>query len=85
MVIPSNNKDTFSLVKGLLICLSTRYPKAMLNELVLLIKLNVDAAFLKDDTRLAVIARDEYGKVIKAWAKEHILCDFIMVEAFSIL
>ena len=49
------------------------------------IKLNVDAAFLKDDTRLAVIARDKYGKVIKAWAKEHILCDSIMVEAFSIL
>ena len=37
MVIPSNNKDTFSLVKGLLICLSTRQPKAMLNELVLLV------------------------------------------------
>ena len=49
------------------------------------IKLNVDVVVLKDHTRLAVIARDEHRKVIKAWAKDHILCDSMMAEAFPIL
>ena len=50
-----------------------------------MIKLNVDAAVLKDHSRLAVIARDEYGKVITTWAKDYILCDSMMAKAFSIL
>ncbi len=49
------------------------------------IKLNVDAAVLKDHTRLVVIAHDEYRKVIKVWAKDHILCNSIMPKAFAIL
>jgi hypothetical protein len=51
----------------------------------MVIKLNVDAVVLKDHRRLAIIARDEYGKMIKAWAKDHVLCDSIMAKDYAIL
>jgi hypothetical protein len=48
------------------------------------IKLNVDAAVLKDHTQLAVVARDDQGQVLKAWSKEHILCQPMQAEASAI-
>ena len=50
-----------------------------------MIKLNVDAVALKDHRRLAIIAWDEYEKMIKAWAKDHVLCDSIMAKDYAIL
>ena len=35
--------------------------------------------------KLAVVARDDQGQKIKAWTKEHFLCELVMVEAAAIL
>jgi hypothetical protein len=43
----------------------------------------VDAAVAIDHTSLAV-ARDEQGRVIKAWTKEHDLCEPTQAEAYAI-
>jgi ribonuclease HI len=48
------------------------------------IKLNVDVAISKEFTTLAVVARDENGQILNAWAKEHILCDPLQAEAAAL-
>ena len=48
------------------------------------IKLNVDAAISKEFTTLAIVARDENGRILNAWAKEHILCDPLQVKAAAL-
>ena len=48
------------------------------------IKLNADAAVANDHTSLAIVARDEQGQVIKAWTKEHVLCEPIQAETHAI-
>jgi hypothetical protein len=32
-----------------------------------------------------LVARDDQGQKIKAWTKEHFLCELVMVEAAAIL
>ena len=49
------------------------------------IKLNVDAAVSQAFTSLAVVARNEFGEVLKVWAKIHDLCTPTQVEAAAIL
>lgn len=49
------------------------------------IKLNIDAAVARDSTSLAVVARDDHGQVLKAWKREHFLCDPLQAEANAIL
>uniref|UniRef100_A0A2N9G5A9 RNase H type-1 domain-containing protein n=1 Tax=Fagus sylvatica TaxID=28930 RepID=A0A2N9G5A9_FAGSY len=41
-------------------------------------------AIFKEFTTLAVVARDENGQILNAWAKEHILCDPLQVEAAAL-
>jgi hypothetical protein len=48
------------------------------------IKLNVDAAILPTSARIAVIARDEGGLLIKAWAKSVVTSDPLIAEATAI-
>lgn len=48
------------------------------------IKLNVDAAILPSSARIAVIARDKDGLLIKAWAKSVLSCDPLSAEASAI-
>uniref|UniRef100_A0A2N9IGZ4 Reverse transcriptase domain-containing protein n=1 Tax=Fagus sylvatica TaxID=28930 RepID=A0A2N9IGZ4_FAGSY len=48
------------------------------------IKLNVDAALLPFSTRIATIARDDNGLLIKAWAKSVVSCDPLLAEASAI-
>ena len=48
------------------------------------IKLNVDVAILPSSARFAVIARDEDGLLIKAWAKSVVSCDPLIAEATAI-
>ena len=44
----------------------------------------MDAAVASDHTSLAVVARDEQGQMIKAWTKEHDLCEPIQAETYAI-
>ncbi len=48
------------------------------------IKLNVDAALLQSSARIAVIARNEDGMIIKAWAKSVLTCKPLLAEAHAI-
>ena len=32
-----------------------------------------------------VVARDDKGQILKAWTKEHVLCEPVMAEASAIL
>uniref|UniRef100_A0A2N9FEW4 CCHC-type domain-containing protein n=1 Tax=Fagus sylvatica TaxID=28930 RepID=A0A2N9FEW4_FAGSY len=48
------------------------------------IKLNVDAAILPSSARIAVIARDENGLLLKAWAKSVLSYDPLLAEATAI-
>uniref|UniRef100_A0A2N9GSY1 RNase H type-1 domain-containing protein n=1 Tax=Fagus sylvatica TaxID=28930 RepID=A0A2N9GSY1_FAGSY len=48
------------------------------------IKLNVDAAILPSSARIAIIARDEDGLLIKAWAKSVVSCNPLIAEALAI-
>jgi ribonuclease HI len=48
------------------------------------IKLNVDATISKEFTTLAVVARDENGQILNAWANEHIPCDPLQAEAAAL-
>jgi hypothetical protein len=45
------------------------------------VKLNVDTAISKNFSTLAVIARDDKGHILKAWAKEHPHCGPLQAEA----
>ena len=49
------------------------------------IKLNVDAATLRDKAFIAVIARDYGGSIIKAWAKQTVHLDPTVAEASAIV
>ena len=49
------------------------------------IKLNVDATVSHDFTSLAVVAWNEFGEVLKVWAKIHDLCSPTQVEAAAIM
>ena len=49
------------------------------------IKLNVDTAILQTFTSLAVLGRNEFGEVLKVWAKIHDLCTPTQAEAAAIL
>ena len=49
------------------------------------IKLNVDVAVSQTFTSLAMVARNEFGEVLKVWAKIHDLCTPTQVEAVAIL
>ena len=50
------------------------------------IKLNVDDAISKEFTTLVVVVVwDENGQILKAWAKEHILCDPLQAEVVALL
>ncbi len=44
----------------------------------------MDAAVASDHTSLAVVARDEQGQMIKAWTKDHDLCEPIQAETYAI-
>ena len=48
------------------------------------IKLNVDDAVSQAFTSLAMVARNESGKVLKVWTKIHDLCSPTQVEAAAI-
>jgi hypothetical protein len=49
------------------------------------VKINVDAAVANSRTTLAVVARNEHGNIVKAWAKEHMAGDALFVEASAFL
>uniref|UniRef100_A0A2N9GNN9 Reverse transcriptase domain-containing protein n=1 Tax=Fagus sylvatica TaxID=28930 RepID=A0A2N9GNN9_FAGSY len=49
------------------------------------VKLNVDAAILRNHSTLAVIARNDKGEVLKAWAKQSKCCDPLQAETSAIL
>ena len=49
------------------------------------IKLNVDVAVSQAFTSLAVVARNEFGEVLKVWAKIHDLCTPTQAEATAIM
>ena len=49
------------------------------------IKLNVDAAVSQAFTFLAVVARNDFGEVLKVWAKIHDLCTPTQAEAAAIM
>ena len=49
------------------------------------IKLNVDVAVSQAFTSLAVVARNEFGEVLKVWAKIHDLCTPTQAEAVAIM
>ncbi|XP_075669687.1 uncharacterized protein LOC142639379 [Castanea sativa] len=48
-------------------------------------KLNVDAAVLQAFTSLVVVSRNEFGEVLKVWAKIHDLCTPTQAEVVAIL
>ena len=52
------------------------------NEVV---KLNVDAIVTDKFTTLVVVAQGEKGEVIFAWARQHVFCDLVQIEATTIL
>ena len=45
------------------------------------VKLNVDAIVIDKFTTLVVVAQDEKGEVIFAWARQHVFCDLVQIEA----
>ena len=45
------------------------------------VKINVDVAVTNSRTTLAVVARNEYGKILNAWAKEHMAGDALFAES----
>ena len=47
-------------------------------------KLNIDAALSSDKATIAVIARDQSGTIIKAWAKQNDILDPTVAEANAI-
>lgn len=49
------------------------------------VKLNVDAIVIDKFTTLVVVAQDEKGEVIFAWARQHVFCDLVQIEATTIL
>ena len=49
------------------------------------IKLNVDTAVSQAFTSLAMVGRNEFGEVLKVWAKIHYLCTPTLAEAAAIL
>ena len=49
------------------------------------IKLNMDVAVSQAFTSLVVVARNEFGNVLKVWAKIHNLCTPTQAEAATIL
>ena len=49
------------------------------------VKLNVDAAILRNHSTLAVIARNDKGEVLKAWAKQSKCCDPLQAETSAVL
>jgi ribonuclease HI len=49
------------------------------------VKINVDAAVANSRTTLAVVARNEHGNIVKAWAKEHMAGDALFAEASAFL
>mgnify|MGYP000904832255 CR=1 FL=1 len=49
------------------------------------VKLNVDVIVTNKFTTLVVVARDEKGEVIFAWARQHVFCDLVQIEATTIL
>ena len=49
------------------------------------VKLNVDATVSQAFTSLVVVARNEFGEVLKVWAKIHDLCTPTQAEATAIL
>ena len=49
------------------------------------IKLNVDAAVSQAFTSLAVVARNDFGEVLKVWAKIHDLCTPTQAKAAAIM
>lgn len=48
-------------------------------------KLNVDGTILDKFTTLAVVGQDEKVKVTSTWARQHVICDPVQVEATAIL
>uniref|UniRef100_A0A2N9FPZ2 Reverse transcriptase domain-containing protein n=1 Tax=Fagus sylvatica TaxID=28930 RepID=A0A2N9FPZ2_FAGSY len=48
------------------------------------VKLNVDAAILRNHSTLAVIARNDKGEVLKAWAKQSKCCDPLQAETSAV-
>lgn len=49
------------------------------------VKLNVDGTILDKFTTLAVVGQDEIVKVTSTWARQHVICDPVQVEATAIL
>ena len=49
------------------------------------VKLNVDAIVIDKFTTLVVVAQDEKVEVIFAWARQHVFCDLVQIEATTIL
>ena len=49
------------------------------------VKLNVDAIVIDKFTTLVVVAQGEKGEVIFAWARQHVFCDLVQIEATTIL
>jgi hypothetical protein len=49
------------------------------------VKLNVDTAILRNHSILAVIARNDKGEVLKAWAKQSNCCDPLEAETSAVL
>lgn len=47
--------------------------------------MNVDAALDNSSFLLVAVARDDKGDIIKVWAKTHISCSSLQVEANAIL
>ena len=50
-----------------------------------MVKLNIDVAILNDHTTLVVVAWDNIVEILKAWAKDHLLCEPVQAEAKAIL
>ena len=48
-------------------------------------KLNVDVACSSDSLRLAVVARDNKGSILKSWTKAFRSCDAIVTKAEAIV
>lgn len=49
------------------------------------VKLNVDSIVTDKFTTLVVVARDEKGEVIFAWARQHVFCELVQIEATTII
>ena len=45
------------------------------------VKINVDVVVANSRTTLAMVARNEYGKILNAWAKEHMAGDALFAES----